>query len=292
MSNLDTQLETFLRVARLGSFRRAADELFVTQAAVTSRIQALEDWLGFEVFRRHRRGADLTEQGRRFIDYARNAIDTIEHGRAEARRATTYRAHYRVMSQYLLLEGFTLDWRDWMGRHAADVSLTIDSSPSTIAAREIGNGLLDLAVGYQYRVTSGGVVEPLFEEHLVLVTSHAEVERWRDNYISIGWDEAFDDERRRFVGELERDCRLHAEFVDLARVMLLREPCSAYVVERSVRPLLDSGVLRRVADAPIMTRPAYAIYPARPTHADVQEIALEGLRSVAANKKNGKLPPR
>ena len=32
MSNLDTQLKTFLQVARLGSFRRAADEMFVTQA--------------------------------------------------------------------------------------------------------------------------------------------------------------------------------------------------------------------------------------------------------------------
>jgi hypothetical protein len=59
MSNLDTQLKTFLRVAQLGSFRRAADEMFVTQAAVTSRIKALEAWLGFSVFQRHRRGADL-----------------------------------------------------------------------------------------------------------------------------------------------------------------------------------------------------------------------------------------
>ncbi len=49
MSNLDTQLRTFLQVAQLGSFRRAAEELFVTQAAVTSRIKMLEEWLGFEV---------------------------------------------------------------------------------------------------------------------------------------------------------------------------------------------------------------------------------------------------
>ena len=91
--NLDTQLKTFLQVARLGSFRRAADEMFVTQAAVTSRIQGLEEWLGFEVFHRHRRGADLTSQGQRFIDYARNAIDTIEHGRDEARRTQNFRAH-------------------------------------------------------------------------------------------------------------------------------------------------------------------------------------------------------
>jgi DNA-binding transcriptional LysR family regulator len=282
MSNLDTQLKTFLSVARLGSFRRAADEMFVTQAAVTSRIKGLEDWLGFEVFRRHRRGAELTEQGERFIDYARNAIDTIEHGREESRRATSYRAHYRFMSQYLLLDGFALDWMDWMQRQAPDVSLSIDSGYSTIAARDIASGLLDLALGYQYQVTSGVVFEPLFDERLVLVTSHEDVERWRDNYVSIGWDDAFDDEHRRFVGELERTSRLHVEFVDLARTMLMREACSAYVVERSILPLIEQGLVLRVPDAPVMTRPAHAIYPAHPTHPDVQEIALSGLRDVTA----------
>ena len=282
MSNLDSQLKTFLRVARLGSFRRAADELYITQAAVTSRIKALEDWLGFQVFRRHRRGAELTEQGERFIDYARNAIDTIEHGRTEARRATSYRAHYRFMSQYLLLDGFALDWLDWMQQHTPDVSLSIDSGYSGAAARDIANGLLDLAVGYQYQVTNGVIFEALFEERLILVTSHEDVARWRDNYISIGWDDAFDDAHRRFVGELERTNRLHAEFIDVARSMLIREACSAFVVERSVLPLIEQNRVRRVPDAPVMTRPAHAIYPARPTHPDVQEAALAGLREVAA----------
>jgi DNA-binding transcriptional LysR family regulator len=284
MSNLDTQLKTFLRVARLGSFRRAADELFVTQAAVTSRIKALEDWLGFEVFRRHRRGAELTEQGRRFIDYARNAIDTIEHGREEAGRATTFRAHYRFMSQYLLLDGFALDWIDWMKTSAPDISITIDSSPAATAAGEISAGLLDLAVGYQYRVTSGVVFEHLFDERLVLVTSMPRVENWRNNYISIGWDEVFDDEHRRFVGELERECRLRADFVDVARMMLQREPCSAYVVERLVLPSIERKVIRRVPDAPELERPAYAIYPDKPTHPEIQLIALRGLREVATSK--------
>jgi len=282
MSNLDTQLKTFLHVARLGSFRRAADEMFVTQAAVTSRIKGLEEWLGFEVFRRHRRGAELTEQGERFIDYARNAIDTIEHGREESRRATSYRAHYRFMSQYLLLDEFAFDWMDWMQRQVPDVSLSIDSGYSTIAARDIASGLLDLAVGYQYQATSGVVFEPLFDERLVLVTSYEDVERWRENYVSIGWDDAFDDEHRRFVGELGRNSRVHAQFIDVARTLLMREACSAYVVERSVLPLIEQGLVLLVPDAPVMARPAHAIYPIHPTYPDVQEIALSGLRSITA----------
>jgi DNA-binding transcriptional LysR family regulator len=281
MSNLDTQLKTFLQVAQLGSFRRAAEELFVTQAAVTSRIKTLEQWLGFEVFLRHRRGADLTIQGERFIDYARNAIDIIEHGKEEAGRAKSYRAHYRFMSQYLLLEGFSLDWVDWMQKQAGDVSISIDSSHSMIAAREISNGLLDIAVGYQYRTTKGVVFEPLFNERLILATSWPDQHNWRDNYIPIGWDDEFDDEQRRFIGDLESSYRLRTPFVDAARAMILREPGSAYVVERTAIPLIESGLLRQVEEAPVFERPAHVIYPANPSHPDVQEIALQGLREIA-----------
>ena len=281
MSNLDAQIRTFLAVARLGSFRLAADELYVTQAAVTTRIKTLETWLGFEVFKRHRRGVDLTPQGVRFIEYARTAVDIIEHGKEEARRTGSYRAHYRFMSQFLLLDNFSLDWVGWMKKNAKDVSITIDSSPSLVAAKDISNGLLDLAVGYQYSVTSGVIFESLFDEKLILVTSMANSKKWRENYIPISWDDKFDDEQRQFIGELENSYRIHAHFIDVARAILLREPASAYVVERIAKPLIKQGLIKQIRQAPVFERPAYAIYPSVPTHPDVQSMALDGLRKIA-----------
>ena len=47
MSDLNNQVRTFLHVAELGSFVRASERMFVTQAAVTTRIKALEEWLGY-----------------------------------------------------------------------------------------------------------------------------------------------------------------------------------------------------------------------------------------------------
>ena len=281
MSNLDVQLRTFLQVAQHGSFRRAAEELFVTQAAVTSRIKLLEEWLGFDVFERHRRGADLTAQGVSFLDYARNALNVIERGREEARRASGYRANYRFMSQYLLLESYALDWVDWMRRQAEDVSVGIDSGPSMVAAERISQGLLDIAVGYQYQMTRGVVFEKLFNETLILVTSFVDPADWRDNYIPIGWDDEFDDEQRRFIGEPEYGYPLRTQFIDAARALVLREPGSAYVVERAAQPLIERGLVRRVLEAPVFERPAYALYPDRPSYPEIQETALAGLREVA-----------
>ncbi len=60
-----SQLQAFIEVARARSVSRAADALFVTQPALTARIQGLERDLGAQLFVRTPRGMRLTEAGRR-----------------------------------------------------------------------------------------------------------------------------------------------------------------------------------------------------------------------------------
>src|SRR5207245_9150013 len=64
-------LRTFEAVARNLSFTKAADELALTQSAVSHQIRALEDHLGARLFQRLHRGIDLTADGRRFPEGAR-----------------------------------------------------------------------------------------------------------------------------------------------------------------------------------------------------------------------------
>ncbi|WP_109341018.1 transcriptional regulator GcvA [Saliniradius amylolyticus] len=59
-------LKSFEAAARHLSFTRAADELFVTQAAVSHQIKALEEFLGFKLFLRKNRTLLLTEEGQAY----------------------------------------------------------------------------------------------------------------------------------------------------------------------------------------------------------------------------------
>ena len=59
-------LKVFDAAARHLSFTRAAEELFVTQAAVSHQIKALEDFLGLKLFRRRNRSLLLTEEGQSY----------------------------------------------------------------------------------------------------------------------------------------------------------------------------------------------------------------------------------
>lgn len=70
-------LPAFEAAARLLSFTEAAEELYVTQAAVSHQIKQLEDALGVKLFRRMNRGLQLTEEGAAFADATRQVLIQI-----------------------------------------------------------------------------------------------------------------------------------------------------------------------------------------------------------------------
>jgi LysR family glycine cleavage system transcriptional activator len=73
-------LRTFEAAARHLSFTKAAEELFVTQAAVSHQIRTLEDHLGVRLFRRASRALLLTDQGQALLPAVRDAFDRLLAG--------------------------------------------------------------------------------------------------------------------------------------------------------------------------------------------------------------------
>lgn len=71
-------LPVFEAVARLNSFSRAADELSISQSAVSHQIRMLEGHLGELLFTRQGRYLSLTEEGRRYFDAIGSALFQIE----------------------------------------------------------------------------------------------------------------------------------------------------------------------------------------------------------------------
>lgn len=73
--NLDIQsLRSFLKVAELGSFTRAAQALSLTQPAISQQIRRLEDLLGVALFARDNRQVLLTLEGERLTGYAQQIV--------------------------------------------------------------------------------------------------------------------------------------------------------------------------------------------------------------------------
>lgn len=81
----DPHLDTFLQVARLGSFSRAAEANYITPSAVIKQINLLENDLGVRLFNRTHRGLTLTAAGESLL---RDAPRLIVESRAVAARAS------------------------------------------------------------------------------------------------------------------------------------------------------------------------------------------------------------
>lgn len=73
-------IKAFEAAARHESFTRAAEELSVTQGAVSHQVKALEAQLGLKLFNRERQRLAITEAGRDYLAVVRDALDRIAIG--------------------------------------------------------------------------------------------------------------------------------------------------------------------------------------------------------------------
>jgi len=98
-------IEAFLVAARAENFRRAAEELLISPAALSRRIQTLENFLGRRLLIRGGRTPQLSVAGRRYIDSIEPAIRALVDASEGARDASSNRA-VRVAAPYSL----ALEW--------------------------------------------------------------------------------------------------------------------------------------------------------------------------------------
>lgn len=73
-------LHTFLITARCCNFTHAAEQLHITQGAVSRQIAGLESHLGYALFQRQARGLSLTSEGREWLPRVEQVFGLISEG--------------------------------------------------------------------------------------------------------------------------------------------------------------------------------------------------------------------
>ena len=187
------QIKTFLEVAATGNFNRAAERLNVTQSTVSARIRTLEGRLGRPLFERDHAGVNLTPAGERLRRHALNLQRLWQRAEQEVALPATYRGSVGLGAQASLWERLILRWIPWMRRQAPDVAIRAEADYSTSLARQVADGALDIGVVYTPGHRPGLLVEELFVEQLVLVSTNPEVDSrsWRSDYIFVDWGQAY-----------------------------------------------------------------------------------------------------
>jgi DNA-binding transcriptional LysR family regulator len=170
------QLTAFATLARLGSFTRAAKELYLTQSAISHAIKALEEQAGCRLFERAGRRVALTQSGEQFLRHvdkilgemkaARRGLDELSrwgHGRLRLGASTT-------ACQYILptvLREFKQSFPKCV--------ISIDPGDHARQMEQLLNNHIDLALMLEPEGTKELAFVPLFSDEMrfLVAPSHA-----------------------------------------------------------------------------------------------------------------------
>jgi LysR family transcriptional regulator, glycine cleavage system transcriptional activator len=160
-------LRTFAAVARTLSFRAAADELHLTQSAISRRVQALEDDLGLALFARDTRKVEPTHAGEALLQAVTPALDRIDRTVARL-RADQSRRHVSVSTFGTFATLWLLPRLEDFQRTHPDIDIRIEASDKLAA---LDDPDLDVALRYAVHAPVPPHAERMFGEVITPVAS-------------------------------------------------------------------------------------------------------------------------
>lgn len=137
-------VEAFYWVASLKSISRAADKLFLTQSAMSSRIATLEEELGVLLLDRREKQFKLTTAGVRFLVYAQKLLELQREVKTEMGSDAPMAVSMRIGAIESVLHSWLIPWLEKLRRDqpGLELDLTVETTP--ILMDHIRHGALDL----------------------------------------------------------------------------------------------------------------------------------------------------
>ena len=250
-------IRTFLTVVHTGNLNRAAEQLNVTQSAVTTRLDTLEHALGAKLLVRSRKGASLTKPGFAFLEQAEVIVRSWENARALASLPSGVTRLFSLVCHPSLWTGQGDRWIRELRLKQGETAIEIWTGLSTDATRWLQTGLSDAALLTEPLNEPGLVSREFATEDLILVASRErELMDWAPDYIYVDYGPALRAQHALTWPASETAAQSFSN-PEWALAHLLSENGSAYLPESMVSNLVDAGKLYRVRNAPHFTRQTY-----------------------------------
>lgn len=289
---MDTELaRTFLTVVESGNFITAAERLHVSQSTVSTRIHTLEEQLGCTLFVRNKAGTNLTSAGRQFQRHASILVRTVEQARHDIGIPEGFSGTLTIGGRIGLWEEFLVHWLSRMQAEHPTISIRAESGLEPDIMQGLIEGRIDIGVMYTPQSRPGLRVEQLFEERLVMVSTHARLStpEPQPDYVYVDWGPEFYARHSACFPSFGAP-PLTANIGWLGLQHILMNGGAGYFPMRIVLPYLSAKTLHLVKKAPEFFMPAYVAYPLD-SDREVFASAVDIMHSVAAAKTTAKSKP-
>ncbi|MGI8315250.1 LysR family transcriptional regulator [Halobacillus mangrovi] len=265
-------LRTFLLAAEELNYRKVAEQLFVTQPAVSLHIRQLEDYLGSKLFQKQGRHIQLTEFGKAFRV---EANDLLKHYETVIQRVHRHQQGYSstlsiAMTPLLVESLFPTILRKYSETYP-HIEIPIKVAESADLQKMVEASEVDLAFSCLPSVYSSLVCDKVIEDTISLVTIHDgwddEVAPPIDPYELLSKSIIFTDHHPVYWKRLKRDIQMHISgyrFISVsqshsAKRFILEGMGVSFLPTFIIRREINEGRLLAI-DAPFIELPTASIY--------------------------------
>ncbi len=179
-------LTTFLEVAQTRHFGKAADNLYLTQSAVSARIKLLEEYFNTSLFVRNRNSIQLSPAGEKLVPYARAMASTLSDARKALSEADF--THLSCAATPNAFAVFVDNVLPTLEANFADISLRSDLAGIEQLSRQLHERSIDLAFTTEQLKSDDIISEKLTSVSLKLYGGKPQSsEPDLSHYIHIDW---------------------------------------------------------------------------------------------------------
>ena len=266
-------LKTFLEVNKTRNFARAAENLFVTSAAVSARIKLLESQLGVQLFTRSRGNMQLTSEGERLLPLAENMMSTWARALQEVSLQSEMNARLHIGATGSFWSYAISELLGRIRSSKPTVALQAEGHSQETLVRLLTDKLLDLIIVTDPKSDPSIRVEEIGELHLTLGSGSKTdlAAAMSEGYIYVDWGTAFAGFHARKFGEAIQPS-LHVNLATIAMDVIEEQGGSAYLPRSAIA---GNPGLQIVDEAPVFIRPIYACYRDQNPEADLIREVIE-----------------
>ncbi len=255
-------LRTFLEVAKTRHFGHAAENLFLTQSAVSSRIKQIETVLGMPVFTRQRNNILLTTAGERLIPHAESLLASWQLAIQEVGVPSKKNTQMSLGGTSNLWDTFLQSLLPRLSIKFPNLYMRTEINTSQHLVRSLLGGRVDLFATLDPPANNDFKAEIIGDLELIMVCN-VDKQQVDDipslGHVFVDWGTAFNIQQAKLFTEPAAPI-LHTAQSRIALEFILSHRGAAYLPRALVQTYLDDELLFQVADSLEIKQEVYVVY--------------------------------
>lgn len=263
LAGMDVKVfKTFLEVANTRHFGRAAENLYITQAAVSARIKQLEEFVDAPLFQRLKNNISLTPAGERLLPYATTMVRALQQVKSDISLIDSRLLQFSIAATPNVWDAYFQNYLTVAANGFPEIAFKTEMLGIRQLHASILDNTLDLALTFDPFLTNEVCSQQIAQINLVMVSTREGLsadDAMSEGYVFVDWGAQFASEHeakygRSFVPKLMTSTgRIALDYI-------LAQGGTAYLPNALAEPFIENGELFKVKGKHAMKRSIYAVY--------------------------------